>query len=152
MGKPGDKYDQGKPQLSLLPPKAVIGVSEVLTFGRVKYCKEGWKDVPDAVDRYRDALLRHFMAILDGEDIDPESGLPHIDHVQANAMFLSHFFHSDCEEEDLPLLVGVPLGYEMYNPLCPKCGAPESSEKMCVERDCPSFKNNVKVKISETTD
>lgn len=107
--KPGEKFDQGKPQLSLLPPLAIIGVGEVLTFGAVKYCKEGWKDVPDAVNRYRDALLRHFMAMLSGEDVDPDSGLPHIDHIQANAMFLSHFFH---EQKDVTYPEFVEKFYE----------------------------------------
>jgi hypothetical protein len=35
-------------------------------------------------------MLRHLFAIMRGEDNDPESGLPHIDHVGCCWMFLSN--------------------------------------------------------------
>lgn len=34
-----------------------------------------------------------------GNDIDPESGLPHIDHIAANVMFLSHFQKCDTNND-----------------------------------------------------
>jgi hypothetical protein len=38
-----------------------------------------------------ECLQRHLAALMDGETHDKESGLPHIGHVMANAMFYSYF-------------------------------------------------------------
>lgn len=47
------------------------------------------------------ALLRHSFAILRGERIDPESGLPHIDHVGCCWMFLSNQMKTRPDMDDL---------------------------------------------------
>jgi hypothetical protein len=83
------KYDAGKPQMDLVPLSSVYAVAEVMTFGAKKYSPNGWKTVPDAINRYTAAMLRHMTAIQNGEVIDPDSGLPHADHVACNALFLS---------------------------------------------------------------
>jgi hypothetical protein len=83
------KYDAGKPQMDLVPLSSVYAVAEVMTFGAKKYSPNGWKTVPDAINRYTAAMLRHMTAIQDGEVVDPDSGLPHADHVACNALFLS---------------------------------------------------------------
>jgi hypothetical protein len=54
----------------------------------MKYAPDGWRTVPDAKARYTAALGRHFNAWRSGEEIDPESGLPHLAHVLCNAVFL----------------------------------------------------------------
>ena len=87
----GKKFDEGKLQWSLLPWSGLKGAVEVLMMGAKKYSRDNWKEVPDAKVRYLDAMLRHVAAMQDGDGIDPESGLPHIDHVVCNAMFLAHF-------------------------------------------------------------
>lgn len=86
------KYDQDKPRMELLPLPALEAIAKVMTFGANKYADNGWKSLPDAERRYTGALLRHLTAIEKGEDVDPDSGLPHIYHVACNAMFLSHFY------------------------------------------------------------
>jgi len=85
------KFDGDKPQMDLVPLSSVYAVAQVMTFGAKKYSADGWKDVPDARNRYTAAMLRHLTAIQDGEIIDPDSGLPHLDHVACNSMFLSWF-------------------------------------------------------------
>lgn len=48
-----------------------------------------WKDgMP--ITEIAESLQRHLYAFLDGEDNDPESGLPHIGHMMCNIMFLSY--------------------------------------------------------------
>jgi len=86
----GLKHDQGKDMPYLLfqgCPKAVKGVSEVLTYGANKYEPNSWQNVD--IDRYWNALYRHLGALHSGETHDSESGLPHIDHVATNIMFIS---------------------------------------------------------------
>jgi hypothetical protein len=89
--KKGVKLDNGKLRWDLLPLDLVEGIVKVLTFGANKYTDNGWRCVPNAKERYRAALLRHLVAYSKGEKIDTESGLPHIDHLQTNAMFLKYF-------------------------------------------------------------
>ena len=82
----GRKDDMGKVQLDLLPPEAVIGLGEVLTYGANKYGTNNWRGVE--VERYEAALLRHLMAWKSGSPVDEESGLSHLKHVLCNAAFL----------------------------------------------------------------
>lgn len=88
------KFDDDKPMMHLVPLISVEAVAKVMTFGAKKYAPNGWKSVPNAVDRYNSAMLRHMVAIQKGEIIDPDSGLPHIDHIACNAMFLSYFHNN----------------------------------------------------------
>lgn len=85
----GTKYDQDKPMLNLIDPEAVEGLAAVLTFGAKKYAADNWRD-GISNSRLIASLLRHLFAIMRGEYVDPESGLPHIDHVGCNWMFLSY--------------------------------------------------------------
>lgn len=53
--------------------------------------RDNWKKVHNGEQEYTKALLRHIAAILDGEETDPDSGLPHWDHLMCNALFISWF-------------------------------------------------------------
>lgn len=90
------KKDVGKPTYSLALgyfPKALGGVNEVSLFGAKKYEAFGWKDwvtdLDDAIARYKEGLNRHLLAIHSREEIDPESGFPHIWHVAWNALAIA---------------------------------------------------------------
>jgi Domain of unknown function (DUF5664) len=85
----GVKYDEDKPPLDLLDPVALEGLARVLAFGAKKYAKHNWRG-GISYTRLVAAMLRHIFAILRGEDTDPESGLPHVDHVGCCWMFLSN--------------------------------------------------------------
>lgn len=85
------KFDNGKVMMELLPLPVMEEVAKVLTFGAKKYAPNGWQKLPNAEERYLGAMLRHLSAIQKGESVDPESGLPHINHVACNAMFLTYF-------------------------------------------------------------
>jgi hypothetical protein len=89
MSKEGVKHDQDKPMLNLIDPQAIEGLAAVLTFGAKKYAADNWRGGINN-SRLIASLLRHLFAIMRGEYIDPESGLPHIDHVGCNWMFLSN--------------------------------------------------------------
>ena len=81
------KADGGKIRPKLVPPSLVMAVAQVREYGCQKYGEtESWRLVE--ADRYRNALYRHLLAYLDGEQYDPESMLPHMWHIACNAAFL----------------------------------------------------------------
>jgi len=86
------KFDDGKVLMSLVDPAFVVGVAKILTYGSVKYAPNNWQ-LNTNIERYKDALLRHTYSYLDGEMLDPESSLPHLDHMACNLMFLRYFEH-----------------------------------------------------------
>jgi hypothetical protein len=100
----GVKYDNGKPQWSLLPFKALGQVVEVLTYGAKKYAPDNWKKVPDARRRYIDAGFRHLTAYASGETNDPETGKHHLAHAICCMLYLVAFDlgeHNDKSNSDL---------------------------------------------------
>ncbi len=90
MKTKGVKKDAGKPRTDLLSAAALMGVSEVLKFGAEKYAADNWRLGMDW-RRLIGAMLRHALEFMDGQDIDPDSKLPTIDHVLCCAMFLSEY-------------------------------------------------------------
>jgi hypothetical protein len=86
------RYNNGKLRSDLVHPKAYEGLVTVLTMGAEKYEPRNWEKGFSWVSVLA-SLKRHLNAFEAGEDYDPESGLLHMDHVQANAHFLSAFYH-----------------------------------------------------------
>ena len=83
----GIKYDKEKTRVDLLDAEWMTSVGDVLTFGAKKYTQDNWRG-GISYSRLIGAALRHLFAIMRGEDIDPESGLPHVSHLSCCAMFL----------------------------------------------------------------
>lgn len=96
----GVKFDQDKPRMDLLDADALEGLAKVLTFGAKKYAAHNWRGGL-SYSRLLAALLRHTFAILRGERIDPESGLPHIDHIGCCWMFASNMMKNRPDMDDL---------------------------------------------------
>lgn len=88
------KYDSGKPRFSLIDPKFMLEFAQVMTMGAEKYGADNWKTIENAIPRYKDALHRHMNAFEQGKMDDEESGLSHLAHVAANAMFLHWLAHN----------------------------------------------------------
>ena len=82
--EPAVRYDAGKPRMDLIPPEALVRYGEVLAMGAAKYSERNWELGMD-YGRCVASLLRHTAAFMAGEDIDPESGLPHMAHAMWNA-------------------------------------------------------------------
>lgn len=81
------KMDAGKPRPTLVPVSAIEAITYVREYGCMKYHDpENWRQVEP--QRYRDALFRHLLEYLKGNELDPESGLPHLWHLICNAAFL----------------------------------------------------------------
>lgn len=84
----GSRFNTGKLRMDLIDPQAMAGLAAVLTKGAAKYTANNWRDGLPFTETVA-SLLRHTFAFLGGEDIDSETGLPHVDHMQCNTMFLS---------------------------------------------------------------
>ena len=81
------KADKGKLELSLVNPQLVKAVAEVRMYGTEKYGdSENWRKVEPK--RYIDALYRHLLAYIEGNEVDEESGLSHLAHMACNLSFL----------------------------------------------------------------
>lgn len=85
----GKRFNSGKPQLSYLPLDYLTDCANVLQFGAEKYSRNGFRTGFKETS-ILDSMLRHIAALQRGEIIDPESGLPHIGHIQCNALFLGN--------------------------------------------------------------
>lgn len=100
------KADDGKVPLQLLCPTALEGTAKVLQFGRDKYTKITGKDASHnwklgmPWSKVIGSILRHLFAIMRGEDIDSDSGLPHVDHLGCEIMFLQSYMAQGIGEDD----------------------------------------------------
>jgi len=86
---PGAKLDMGKPRVSLVLggfARALTEVAKVGTYGAKKYTDNGWMEVPNGIERYSDAKMRHQMAEAKGEECDQDTGYLHAAHEAWNAL------------------------------------------------------------------
>jgi hypothetical protein len=84
------KYDEGKPDYSLMPSESLDLICQVWSFGEKKYAAFNWSK-GFAWRRPIAAALRHIYAWLRGEDNDPESGLPHLAHAACCLSMVLYF-------------------------------------------------------------
>ena len=66
-----------KSPLRLVPPTLLPYVGVVMTVGKTKYTAYNWRSTEISRLVYLEAILRHTLAALDGEDIDEETGTYH---------------------------------------------------------------------------
>lgn len=118
MAEEALRYNDGKPQWSLVNFNSLEPMVRVLEYGAHKYSifkdkdgnlikgadisieesknlelisngKDNWKFGFDN-KKLLESLFRHLIALMDGEQTDSESSLPHIGHLMCNAMFYSY--------------------------------------------------------------
>ena len=82
------KFDSGKPRFDLIPPEALYGIAAAFTYGVNKYTEERNWERGTSWGRWFGAAMRHLWSWWMGEDLDPDSGLPHVDHALCNLAFL----------------------------------------------------------------
>ena len=93
------KQDAHKSRVDLLDAEWLEGVGNVLKFGAQKYADHNWRK-GFKWSRLIGAILRHTFAIMRGENTDPESGLPHVDHLSCSVMFLAWHMKNKPELDD----------------------------------------------------
>jgi len=92
------RYNEGKPQWGLVHYKSLEPMIRVLEFGSKKYAPNNWMKKMDRT-KILESTQRHLAALMDGEEIDPETGISHIGNLMCNAMFYSYHFVINKENE-----------------------------------------------------
>lgn len=88
--EPGSKLDAGKSPIlqGLLDyfPRSCEAVANVSAFGANKYAWKGWETVPDGINRYENAMVRHIVKEAVEGPKDKDSHLLHKAHRAWNAL------------------------------------------------------------------
>lgn len=84
------RYNTGKLKWSYVQFSAFEPMVRVLMYGAEKYAPHNWKKGLNREETL-ESMMRHLTALIDGQEVDPESGMPHIGHIMCNTMFYSHF-------------------------------------------------------------
>lgn len=97
----GARYNTGKPDFSLIPLSTMEDEARVWMYGQQKYAAWNWaKGMPwSAVFA---SLMRHMAAWQRGEEVDAESGLPHLAHAMCNLRMLTLYSKTYKEGDDRP--------------------------------------------------
>ncbi len=80
-------FDDGKPPLANLPPAGIAAVARVQAYGHAKYKDFNNYRKGMEVSRQLSCAMRHIMAYMDGETLDPESGQNHMAHAACRLLF-----------------------------------------------------------------
>lgn len=115
----GLRLNKGKTRLELLHPHAIEGLARVMTEGANKYDERNWEKGMNW-STVLASLKRHLLAFEKGEDYDPETGELHIDHLQANAHFISAYYKIFPHGDNRPInaLSNFKIGLDIDEVLC----------------------------------
>lgn len=80
-----------KAQIQLFPAAGIIVGSDAMVEGADKYGPFNWRSGEVQMQQYLRAILAHTYAMLDGEDVDPESatGKTHLAGILASAAIIA---------------------------------------------------------------
>lgn len=91
------RFNEGKPDYSLLPQASLEEAVRVLEYGASKYEIDNWLKPTNWRVSYG-CLMRHMSAWQAGEDNDPESGRSHLGHALCNVLQMLHMLQHHPEE------------------------------------------------------
>lgn len=83
LTNPKDLIGVTKVNLFTVPPASIIYEALAMQDGARKYGAYNWRAKKVVASIYISAALRHLFKYLDGQDVDPESGLPELAHLKA---------------------------------------------------------------------
>jgi hypothetical protein len=85
---PKDLLGVKKVAMNLLPAAGRIEGARAMTHGAAKYGPYNWREKKIIASIYLDAIERHLLAFLDGEEVAADSEVSHLGHIIANASIL----------------------------------------------------------------
>jgi len=97
------KFDDDKVPLHLIDPLWLNATAQVLAHGEKKYGAWNWAKGTFEWHRIYRAALAHLNAWYGGQDIDAESGLPHLWHANCCLMFLTRYAHDGMGRDTRPV-------------------------------------------------
>jgi hypothetical protein len=87
-------------ELFTAPPYGLEEYGKVCSYGsRDKYAQNNWR-YGFVWSLSANALLRHYLAWVGGEDLDPDSGLHHLAHAAWHSLVLVQFSKDHPEKDD----------------------------------------------------
>jgi len=102
-GEKGKKLSQ----LGSLDPASLYTLSEVSGMGANKYAAHNFLK-GYAWSLSYDAMQRHLLKFWMGEELDPESGLPHVAHAAWHCLTLLSFVQRQLGTDDRPPAMTIP--------------------------------------------
>lgn len=85
---PKDSIGSTKPPLSTIPSRVLFLLGLGMLEGTCKYGRHNYRAAGVRASVYVDASMRHILKYYEGEDIDPDSGLPHVVKAMASLAVL----------------------------------------------------------------
>lgn len=85
---PKDTIGSTKPPASTVPLRVLALLGVAMLEGTCKYGRHNYRDAGVRASVYYDAARRHMDKWFEGEDIDPDSGLPHVVKAMASLLVL----------------------------------------------------------------
>lgn len=132
-----------------VPPAAIAYMSLAMGLGARKYGSFNWREKNVKATIYYAAMMRHMHAWFDGQELDPESGYPHIAHALACAAILADATEGGNLVDDRPKVGAFAAILDRYNkkpetqtPPVP-VEEPKAHVHMCVNKLCSESKNGV---------
>lgn len=86
-------------RMDLIPPEALLGLSRIYGKGAEKYADHNYRKGYEW-SKSLGALLRHVLSFQAGEDLDPETGEPHILHAAWHCFALYMFMQDHPQFDD----------------------------------------------------
>lgn len=99
---PKDDIGVRKSPLRFVPPALSIFVAPAMANGAAKYGAYNWRDKRIKYTVYLEAIQRHLLALMDGEDLAADSGIHHAAHIGANIAILADALSLGLVVDDRP--------------------------------------------------
>jgi len=99
---PKDAFGSRKVPLHMIPKQVLAGIALGMLEGACKYGAFNYRAVGVRCSTYLAAARRHLDAFEEGQDIDPESGLHHIDKALSSLVVMRDAMLNDMCEDDRP--------------------------------------------------
>ena len=95
---------EGKPRMSTVPVAVLREIAQGMGEGATKYGFHNWRHTEGGVYAtvYYDAAMRHLLAWIAGEDVDPDSGINHISKAITSLVVLRDATIHDNVADDRP--------------------------------------------------